>query len=56
MDALARGLAQAERLADDDSGERPVASAVDNMTEWLKRHEAARERDENGTTSRRWTW
>ncbi|GGP87178.1 hypothetical protein GCM10010266_07510 [Streptomyces griseomycini] len=48
MDALARGLARAERLADDDSGERPVASAVDNMTEWLKRHEAARERDENG--------
>ncbi|CAL9461425.1 hypothetical protein SUDANB176_02650 [Streptomyces sp. enrichment culture] len=48
MDALAEGLARAERLADDASGERPVASAADNMTEWLKRHEAARERDENG--------
>ncbi|GAA2525402.1 MULTISPECIES: hypothetical protein [Streptomyces] len=48
MDALARGLARAERLADDDGGARPVTSAVGNMTEWLKRHEAAREQDENG--------
>ncbi|MGC0377242.1 hypothetical protein [Streptomyces sp. SAI-229] len=48
MDTLAKGLAQARRLADDAGGERPVDSAVGNMTEWRKRHAAARERDENG--------
>ena len=48
MDTLAKGLAQAGRLADDDSGERPVTAAVGNMTEWKKRHAAAREQDENG--------
>ncbi|GAA3498141.1 hypothetical protein GCM10019016_052440 [Streptomyces prasinosporus] len=48
MDALAAGLARAEELADDDSGTRPVTAAVGNMTEWRKRHGAAREQDENG--------
>jgi hypothetical protein len=48
MDALAKGLAQARRLADDAGGEKPVDSAVGNMTEWKKRHAAAREQDENG--------
>ncbi|MFD3625117.1 hypothetical protein [Streptomyces sp. NPDC058698] len=48
MDVLAKGLARAERLADDDSGAEPVTSAVSNMTEWKKRHAAAREQDENG--------
>lgn len=48
MDTLAKGLARAERLADDDSGTKPVTSAVSNMTEWKKRHAAAREQDENG--------
>ncbi|MFF5155707.1 hypothetical protein ACFY3N_05465 [Streptomyces sp. NPDC000348] len=48
MDALAEGLARAERLADDDSGTEPVSSAVGAMTEWKKRHTAAREQDENG--------
>ncbi|MEU0217862.1 hypothetical protein ABZ281_23340 [Streptomyces sp. NPDC006265] len=46
--ALAVKLAAAERLADDTSGERPVTAAVGNMTEWKKRHTAAREQDENG--------
>ncbi|MET9367922.1 hypothetical protein ABZY00_08705 [Streptomyces griseoflavus] len=48
IDALAKGLARAERLADDDSGAKPVTSAVSDMTEWKKRHVAAREQDENG--------
>ncbi|MZF83970.1 hypothetical protein [Streptomyces sp. SID5643] len=46
--ALAAHLAAAEKLADDTSGERPVTAAVGNMTEWKKRHSAAREQDENG--------
>ncbi len=48
IDTLARGLAAAERLADDDSGAKPVTSAVSDMNEWKKRHAAAREQDENG--------
>lgn len=48
MDTLAKGLARAGDLADDDTGERPVTAAVGNMTEWQKRHKAAREQDENG--------
>jgi hypothetical protein len=48
MDTLGKGLARAERLADDDSGTKPVSAAVGNMTEWKKRHAAAREQDENG--------
>ncbi|MEU3934302.1 hypothetical protein AB0E85_20030 [Streptomyces sp. NPDC029044] len=46
--ALAAQLAAAEKLADDSSGERPVTAAVGNMTEWKKRHAAAREQDEHG--------
>ncbi|MFD5335911.1 hypothetical protein [Streptomyces hawaiiensis] len=46
--ALAAHLKAAEKLADDTSGERPVTAAVGNMTEWKKRHTAAREQDENG--------
>ncbi|GGW40292.1 hypothetical protein [Streptomyces griseoloalbus] len=48
MDTLTKGLTRAADLADDDSGARPVDSAVGNMTEWKKRHAAAREQDENG--------
>ncbi|MEU7468313.1 hypothetical protein AB0A94_07090 [Streptomyces sp. NPDC044984] len=48
LDTLGKGLARAERLADDDSGTKPVSAAVGNMTEWKKRHAAAREQDENG--------
>ncbi|MFJ8897989.1 hypothetical protein [Streptomyces sp. NPDC102370] len=48
MDALGKGLAVAERLADDATGAQPVTAAVSNMTEWKKRHAAAREQDENG--------
>lgn len=46
--ALAAHLAAAAKLADDSSGERPVTAAMGNMTEWKKRHTAAREQDENG--------
>lgn len=48
MAALGKGLAQAEKLADDQAGEKPVTAAVGNMTEWKKRHATAREEDENG--------
>ncbi|MGA5898110.1 hypothetical protein [Streptomyces venetus] len=52
MKALGAYLADAEKLADDTSGERPVTAAVGNMTEWKKRHTAAREQDENGNYQR----
>jgi hypothetical protein len=48
MDVLGRGLAQAARLADDQAGEKPVTAAVGNMTEWKKRHTAARDQDDSG--------
>nr|WP_223190565.1 hypothetical protein [Streptomyces sp. TRM68416] len=48
METLGKGLAQAEKLADDAPGEQPVTAAVGNMTEWKKRHAAARAEDENG--------
>ncbi|GAA1415515.1 hypothetical protein GCM10009601_05310 [Streptomyces thermospinosisporus] len=48
MDTLAKGLTHARRLADDSTGEKPVTAAVGNMTEWHKRHDAARKQDDNG--------
>ncbi|MFC9126574.1 hypothetical protein ACFT4A_06990 [Streptomyces sp. NPDC057099] len=48
MADLGKYLADAANLADDTSGEQPVTAAVGNMTEWKKRHTAAREQDENG--------
>ncbi|CAL9451706.1 hypothetical protein [Streptomyces sp. enrichment culture] len=48
MDALGKGLDEAARLADDDTGGQPVAAATGNMKEWKKRHAAARAQDENG--------
>ncbi len=48
MDTLAKGLAAAEDLADDDSGEEPVTAAVGNMEEWHERHTSARAEDDNG--------
>ncbi|MFD3497680.1 hypothetical protein [Streptomyces sp. NPDC058678] len=48
MNTLAKRLAAAEKLADDKTGEQPVTAAVGNMTEWKKRHTAARAEDENG--------
>jgi hypothetical protein len=47
MDTLGKGLAEAAKLADDSSGEKPVTAAEGNMTEWQKRHSAARAQDEN---------
>ncbi|MCH0564961.1 hypothetical protein [Streptomyces sp. MUM 2J] len=48
MEALGRGLAEAQRLADDRAGRQPVTAAVGNMTEWKKRHTTARTADEDG--------
>ncbi|MET9775615.1 hypothetical protein ABZ023_15405 [Streptomyces sp. NPDC006367] len=48
MTALGERLTEARRLADDQAGEKPVAAAAAGMTEWKKRHAAAREQDENG--------
>ncbi|WP_051865549.1 hypothetical protein [Streptomyces griseus] len=48
MAVLGKGLAQAEKLADDQTGEKPVTAAVGNMEEWKKRHATAREEDDNG--------
>ncbi|WP_234334619.1 hypothetical protein [Streptomyces sp. NRRL B-1347] len=41
-------LAQAARLADDDAGKRPVATAADNVTVWKDRHKSARASDDAG--------
>jgi hypothetical protein len=48
MKTLGDSLAEADRLADDDAGGRPVEAANGNMAEWKKRHATAREQDENG--------
>ncbi|MDQ0683916.1 hypothetical protein QFZ66_005596 [Streptomyces sp. B4I13] len=48
MNDLGKGLAQAAKLADDEAGEKPVASAESNMAEWKERHTAARAQDDNG--------
>ncbi|MFI5678113.1 hypothetical protein [Streptomyces cellulosae] len=48
MDALGKRLAEAQKLADDATGEKPVTAAVGNMKVWKDRHGAARAEDENG--------
>jgi hypothetical protein len=48
MGVLAKGLAEAQRLADDQTGAKPVTQAESNMAEWKKRHTAARAQDDNG--------
>ncbi|MFE0510594.1 hypothetical protein [Streptomyces sp. NPDC058964] len=48
MDVLGKGLAEAEKLADDRAGSNPVQAAEGNMTVWKKRHASARTEDENG--------
>jgi len=48
MDALGKGLAAASKLADDDTGGKPVTAAEGNMKVWKERHTAARAQDENG--------
>jgi hypothetical protein len=48
MGALSKGLAEAQRLADDSTGTQPVEQAESNMAEWKKRHTAARAQDDNG--------
>lgn len=41
-------LDEAARLADDESGERPVETAAKNVTEWKDRHKSARASDDAG--------
>ncbi len=48
MAALGKGLTEAEKLADDQSGTKPVKAAEGNMTVWKQRHASARTEDENG--------
>lgn len=49
MKALGGELARAEKLAaDDTAGSKPVASAVNSVTEWQSRHRKARKTDDGG--------
>ncbi|MGW0843623.1 hypothetical protein ACWD26_26440 [Streptomyces sp. NPDC002787] len=48
MAKLKEQLAAAERLADDDSGKKPVEAAGAGMEEWLERHGKARAADDKG--------
>ncbi|MGW0879338.1 hypothetical protein [Streptomyces sp. NPDC002671] len=48
MTVLGKGLSEAEKLADDDAGTKPVKAAEGNMAVWKQRHGAARTEDENG--------
>ncbi|WP_239134630.1 hypothetical protein [Streptomyces sp. SID12488] len=48
MSALGKGLVEAEGLADDQAGKKPVTSAVGGMEEWKKRHEEAQTEYESG--------
>lgn len=48
MAGLEKQLAAAERLADDDGGQKPVKAAGAGMEEWLARHKNARAADDKG--------
>jgi hypothetical protein len=48
MKALAEKLAQAQDLADDRAGEKPLHTATGGMKVWLDRHGGARKLDEDG--------
>jgi hypothetical protein len=48
MAALARQLADAGRLADDDGGAAPVGRARDSVGDWRERHADARRADDAG--------
>ncbi|MFH9230592.1 hypothetical protein [Streptomyces globisporus] len=48
MKALKAQLDKAERLADDDSGSAPVATATDGVAQWQARHREARATDDRG--------
>ncbi|MER5430545.1 hypothetical protein [Streptomyces sp. NPDC002588] len=48
IDDLGKGLALAAKLADDQSGEKPVTAAEESMTVWKKRHTEARRQDDYG--------
>ncbi|MFD8801007.1 hypothetical protein [Streptomyces atroolivaceus] len=48
MKALGAQLESAEKLADDDTGSKPVAVAIDTVSEWQDRHRKARATDDRG--------
>ncbi|MFS8197208.1 hypothetical protein ACLVWQ_00835 [Streptomyces sp. CWNU-52B] len=48
MRNLTAKLSEAEALADDSAGVRPVEAATSNMKEWKKRHKVARAADDGG--------
>ncbi len=48
MDRLGAGLNEAEKLADDQDGRDPVATAAKSMTEWKSRHRIASTTDKSG--------
>ncbi|MFE9848388.1 hypothetical protein ACFYPN_06170 [Streptomyces sp. NPDC005576] len=48
MDTLRTELGRAGKLADDDAGSTPVATAAGSVTEWQKRHTDARRTDDSG--------
>ncbi|MEU1037188.1 hypothetical protein ACFYP4_06715 [Streptomyces sp. NPDC005551] len=48
MRDLTEGLAEADSLADDTAGQKPVTAATGNMKVWKSRHLQAREADDAG--------
>ncbi|MFC8590596.1 hypothetical protein [Streptomyces atroolivaceus] len=48
MKALGAQLESAGKLADDDTGSKPVAVAIDTVSEWQERHRKARATDDRG--------
>lgn len=48
MKALKSQLEKADRLADDESGNAPVAAAAQGVAEWQVRHREARATDDHG--------
>ncbi|MGW0787392.1 hypothetical protein ACWD04_03860 [Streptomyces sp. NPDC002911] len=48
MKALGAQLESAEKLADDDTGSKPVADAITSVSEWQDRHKKARATDDRG--------
>ncbi|BBC36307.1 uncharacterized protein SGFS_076010 [Streptomyces graminofaciens] len=48
MGTLKKKLAAAEKISDDQAGEKPVKAAAANMEVWLERHKSARKADDEG--------
>ncbi|MFI5754665.1 hypothetical protein [Streptomyces sp. NPDC051569] len=48
MDKLSSALGEAEKLADDSAGGKPVADAIASVAQWRERHKSARTTDQEG--------